>query len=696
MKEEVYNLIKKATFKDSTLIGLAGHLKISSEAEFQTLNKALHRLTKTGEIYRDKKGHYHVYLDKNLVKGKFDLKQAGFGFIILDQEEGKEKHPDIYIGRGNKGTAMDDDYCLVEIINEKAKDRFEGKIIKVIERSITFIIGEYHDGQIFPKNYSNDTVFKLKRADQSKVKNNQLIKAKITKYGRSYIKECALIEVIGNIDDKDIEIKEVIYRNNLISEFTPEEMDFARNVPQTIDASDIKNRVDLRNDTTFTIDGEYTKDIDDAISIKKENGKYKLGVHIADVSYYVTEKSVLDECAYKRGTSVYLANSVIPMLPRELSNGICSLNPEVDRFSLTCDMLINEKGEVVNYSIYPSIIRSKYKMTYTNINKILEGDETVTDTYKDIKDDVFLMQELQKILHSVRENMGSINFETIEPKFIFDDNGAIKDLKIRERLDAEKLIEEFMLVANQVVATHIAGMKLPFIYRIHELPNQEKLTYILKFLERLGYAENVDDNQTQFNLQQILKNVEGTLYEKVINTLLLRSMAKARYAKDNVGHYGLGFECYTHFTSPIRRYPDLIVHRLLRKYIFNNDIKYNDETKAKMDDIGTQTSKMERLAMISEREVMDMKKAEYMEQFIDQTFKGVISSVMKFGMFIELPNTVEGLVHIRSFDEEMEYHEETLSMVGSSSKKVYTIGDEVTVKLVKVNRLLGKIDFVLV
>jgi ribonuclease R len=692
MKDLVYNFIKKISHKDRSLISIAAHLNIDSEAGFRELTKTLHELTRNGLIYRDRDGNYHAQESSKIVKGKLDLKQAGFGFILVDDEE----YPDIYISRQHIGTAMDKDYCLVEIIREKSGNKFEGKILKVLERSITHIVGEYYEGQVFPKNYSDDVVYKLKKNDQSKCKNHQLIKAKITKYGKSFIKECALVEILGNADEKGIEIKEIIARHNLIHEFTEEEMNFAKNVESVINTDDIKNRIDLRKEKIFTVDGEYTKDIDDAISIKKKDENYILGVHIADVSHYVTEDSVLDKCAYNRGTSVYLANSVIPMLPRELSNGICSLNPNVDRYTLTCEMEITKKGEVVNYSIYPSVINSMYKLTYTNVNKILEKDEEITKEFSDIVDEVMLMHELQIILNTVREKMGSINFETIEPKFTFDEEGNIKDLTIRERQDAEKLIEEFMLVANQVVATHIFSQKLPFIYRIHELPNQDKLTYILNFLERLGYAQNIDDDLDQFNFQQILNNVEGTLYEKVITTLLLRSMAKARYARDNVGHYGLAFDNYTHFTSPIRRYPDLIVHRFLRRYVFCNNKSFDDELKAKLDDIALQASKTEREAVVCEREVMDMKKAEYMEPFVGDTFQGIISSVLKFGMFVELPNTVEGLIHIRNFDEEMEFNEATLSLVGKSTQKEYTIGEEVKVKLVKVNRLLGKIDFELV
>lgn len=693
MKEEVYNLIKKASYKERSLIGISSLLKINTEEEFQQLTKALDKLVKEGRIYRDKSGYYQTYSDKIIVKGKFDLKYKGYGFIIVDESE----YPDIFIPRNLKNTAMDEDYCLVEITKQKGKDRFEGRIIKVLERHVTQIVGEYYDGQIFPKNYTNDLVFKLRKEDQKKVKNHQLVKAKIIRYGKTFIKECKLIQVLGNIDDKDIEIIEVIHRNNLISEFKKEELDFAREIPQTIDEEEIKNRVDLRSETIFTIDGEYTKDIDDAVSIyKNKKGNFVLGVHIADVSYYVTEGSVLDKCAYERGTSIYLANSVIPMLPIELSNGICSLNPGVDRFTISCEMEINNAGEVIKYDIFPSVIKSIHKMTYTNVNKIIEKDPETLKEYSDIADKVMLMNELQSILSSVREEMGSINFETIEPKIIYDNSGDIKELIIKERLQSEKLIEEFMLVANQVIATHVFGMKLPFIYRIHELPNQEKLNQILSLLEKFGKEKGIDDNLTQHNFQQILKNVEGTLYEKVITTLLLRTMSKARYSREDVGHYGLAFEHYTHFTSPIRRYPDLIVHRLLRRYLFKQNKNINDDFISKLDDIAKQTSKMERVAMLAEREVMDMKKAEYMEEFIGQTFTGIISSILKFGMFVELPNTVEGLVHISTFDDEMEFDENNLILLGKHTKKQYTIGMEVKVKLVKVNRLLGKIDFELI
>jgi ribonuclease R len=335
-------------------------------------------------------------------------------------------------------------------------------------------------------------------------------------------------------------------------------------------------------------------------------------------------------------------------------------------------------------------------MTYTNINKILDGDQDIIDEYIDIQQNVILMHELQLILSEVREAMGSINFETIEPKFIFNRSGKITDMIVKERGLGEKMIEEFMLVANQVVASHVYHLKLPFIYRVHELPNEDKVNQVLSMIETLGINIDVENNMTQHNLQNILKSVEDTTYEKVINTLLLRSMAKARYARESLGHFGLAFDFYTHFTSPIRRYPDLIVHRNLRRYLFNNDRDITQKMIDRLDEIAKQSSKTERQAMEAEREIMDIKKAEYMEQYLGETFTGIISSVLKFGMFVELPNTVEGLVHISTFNEEMNYDEKNIQLVGISSDKRYNIGMEVQVKLVKVNKVLGKIDFELV
>ena len=472
MKESIYNLIIKAPYKERTLMAIAAKLELTKKKDFQSLTKNLDVLTKEKKIYRDKSNHYNVMDDKEIiVTGRLDLKAQGYGFIIVEDKE----MPDIYIARNNINSAMDNDLCLVKITTYKDKARLEGVIEKVLERSLTVIVGEYYNGQIFPKDFQEDIALKLAKEDQKKVKNHQLIKVKIINYKHPFFKDCELIEVIGHVDDEGIEILEVVHKYNLINKFTAEEEAFALSVNQEVKEEEIIGRKDLRKETIFTIDSESTKDIDDAISIRKLKENYLLGVHIADVSHYVTEDSILDKAAFNRGTSVYLADSVIPMLPKALSNGICSLNPKVDRLTLTCEMEITKKGEVIHYSIYPSVINSKYKMTYTNINKILDNDKEVIDEYQDIYQDVLTMQELQNILFDIREKMGSIDFETLEPKLLFDTHGKLSDIVIRERQTAERMIEEFMLVANQVVASHIYNLKLPFIYRIHELPNSEKL-----------------------------------------------------------------------------------------------------------------------------------------------------------------------------------------------------------------------------
>ena len=418
MKEKIYNLIKTAPYRERTLKAIAYSLNLKSKNDFKELTKNLDILMKEKKIQRDKKSHYNIVKNKDfIVKGRLDLKAQGYGFIIVEDKE----MPDVYISRSNINTAMNNDLCLVKVTNVKNKEKLEGVIEEVLERSLDFIVGEYYNGQIFPKDFHDDIALKLVKKDLNKVKNNQLIKAKIINYKHPYFKDCELVEVIGNVDDEGIEILEVIHKYNLINKFTKEEENFALNVNQEVKEEELVGRKDLRNLSIFTIDSESTKDIDDAISIERIKDNYLLGVHIADVSYYVKEDSILDKAAFARGTSVYLADSVIPMLPKALSNGICSLNPKVDRLTLTCEMEITKKGEVVNYKIYPSVINSKHKMTYTNINKMLDGDKEIITEYSDIYQDVLLMQELQNILFDIREKMGSIDFETLEPKLLFDE-----------------------------------------------------------------------------------------------------------------------------------------------------------------------------------------------------------------------------------------------------------------------------------
>ena len=458
---------------------------------------------------------------------------------------------------------------------------------------------------------------------------------------------------------------------------------------------DLKGRRDLRDEVIFTIDGDDTKDIDDAISIKKEGDTYTLGVHIADVSYYVKEGSPLDKEAMDRGTSVYLVDRVIPMLPHELSNGICSLNPNEDRLTISCVMKYDSEAKLLDYDIFPSVIRSRKQMTYKNVNSILEKN-IVPDGYEDFAEDLKLMNEFAMILRKDRVKRGYLDFDVDEAKILVDENCVPYKITKRERGAGENLIEDFMIAANECVATHIYNMDLPFIYRIHESPKEDKLRDFLSFVSNLGYQVTGDlKGNKSIAVQKLLKFVKDKKEGQVLTSLLLRCMQKAIYSPTNVGHFGLGSSCYTHFTSPIRRYPDTTVHRLLRTYLFNHDlsshtIHHNEE---KLIFVADHSSAMERAAVDCEREVEDMKMAEYMESHIGEEFEGMISSVMSFGMFVELDNLVEGLVPVRLMDDYFVFDEERMTLVGEKSHTKYTIGERVLIKVVAASKEAKTIDF---
>ena len=466
-------------------------------------------------------------------------------------------------------------------------------------------------------------------------------------------------------------------------------MEELKEIPDHVLDTELDGRVDYRDLLTITIDGEDAKDLDDGISLEIENDKYVLYVHIMDVSHYVIEDSPIDKEAYFRGTSVYLADTVIPMLPHYLSNGICSLNGDVDRLCITCKMVIDKKGFVIDSKIEPTIIHSNYRMTYTNVNKILDGDKI----YPDLKEMVFNARDLAKILKNRRMINGSIEFLTLEPKIICDPDGKAIDVKPHDRGVAESIIEEFMLIANQTVAKTIKNMNLPFLYRVHENPDPTKMEQMIKILKGLGINPHKKATQiSQFELQRLLKTVdEDKVY--VTNSVLLRCMMKARYAKEPLGHYGLAFQDYTHFTSPIRRYPDLTVHRLLRKYLFNYE--YDRPYYQNIDDVAEHTSKTERRAVDCERDVDKMKSAEYMEDHIDEEYDGLISGITNYGLYVMLDNTVEGLVSIHSISGRYIYNDEVMQLVNPYNGKTFKIGDKVHVKCVKASKELMQIDFLL-
>lgn len=508
--------------------------------------------------------------------------------------------------------------------------------------------------------------------------------------------------ILGHKNDPGIDILSVIHKHGLPGDFPADAMEQASSTPDTIDEKDLKDRRDLRDQVIVTIDGADAKDLDDAVTVTKlDDGSYKLGVHIADVSHYVTENSPIDKEALERGTSVYLVDRVIPMIPHRLSNGICSLNPKVDRLTLSCEMTINSQGQVTEHEIFQSVIKTTERMTYSDVNQILvDDDEELKQKYEPLVPMFKDMERLAQILRDKRMNRGAVDFDFKEAKVLVDEEGAVKDVVIRERSVAEKLIEEFMLVANETVAEHFHWMNVPFIYRIHEEPNAEKLQKFLEFVTTFGYVvKGTAGDIHPRALQSILDAVRDRPEETVISTVMLRSMKQAKYDPQSLGHFGLSTEFYTHFTSPIRRYPDLIVHRLIRTYLINGKVDEATQEKwaERLPDIAEHTSTMERRAVDAERETDDLKKAEYMLDKIGEEFDGMISSVTNFGMFVELPNTIEGLVHVSFMtDDYYRFDEQHFAMIGERTGNVFRIGDEITVKVVDVNKDERNIDFEIV
>ncbi|WP_209124993.1 ribonuclease R [Alkalihalobacillus sp. BA299] len=701
--ERLLAFMREEAYKPLTVSELEEAFGLTDSSEFKEFVKVLNHMEEKGLIVRTRSNRYGVPERMNLIKGKVQGNAKGFAFIIPEVQG----ETDVYVSQSDLGGAMNGDIVLVRLHPKSTGTRPEGSVIRIIERGMQQIVGTYMDHEQYgmvvadDKRIPND-IFIPKTASKGAAEGHKVV-VKITRYpeGRNSA-EGEVTEILGHKNDPGIDILSIIHKHGLPQEFPQDVLDQAESVPDEIDPDELKNRRDLRDQTIVTIDGADAKDLDDAVNVEKlENGNYKLGVHIADVSYYVKEGSPIDVEAEERGTSVYLVDRVIPMIPHRLSNGICSLNPKVDRLTLSCEMEITSDGQIVGHDIFQSVIRTTERMTYTDVRKILqEEDEEVLKRYEPLIPFFKQMGELADILRKKRFERGAIDFDFKEAKVLVDEEGKPNDVVIRERSVAERLIEEFMLAANETIAEHFHWLKLPFIYRIHDDPKEDKLNKFLEFITNFGYVvRGTANNIHPRALQQLLEAVRGEPEETVISTVMLRSMQQAKYDPESLGHFGLSTEFYTHFTSPIRRYPDLIVHRLIRTYLIEGktDEKTQSHWKHRLDEIAKHSSEMERRAVDAERETDEVKKAQFMEDKIGETFMGIISGVTNFGIFVELENTIEGLVHVSYLtDDYYSYDERAYAMIGERTGNVFRIGDELEVRCINVNVEESSIDFEIV
>lgn len=701
MKEKLLTFFNETETRPLSVDEIEEKLGIQDAEEFKELIKTLNSLEDSGELVRTRKNRYGLPEKMNLILGRIQMHNKGFAFL-LPEEEGVE---DIYINPSDLNSAMNGDKVLVRREKQSfAGDRAEGVVLRILERAITQVVGTYDDNKNFgfvipdDKRIPHD-IFIPKGKANGAIDGHKVI-AQITKYPEAWSSaEAEITEILGHKNDPGIDIISIIYKHGITIDFPDDVLQQASEIPDEISPEELEDRIDRRNEQIVTIDGADAKDLDDAISVKKlDNGNYQLGVYIADVSYYIEKGSPMDEEAYERGTSVYLVDRVIPMIPHRLSNGICSLNPQVDRLTIGCEMEITTSGEVVEHEFFPAVINSTERMTYTDVNKILvDQDKELREKYAELVPMFEQMEKLAAILRGKRKGRGAIDFDFKEAQVLVDDEGKAKDVVLRERSVGERLIEEFMLAANETVAEHFHWLDVPFIHRIHEDPDEGKLESFFEFLAGLGISVKGTANEIHPQaLQKVLDKIKDEPEEMIVSKLMLRSMKQAKYAPESVGHFGLATDFYTHFTSPIRRYPDLIVHRLIRTYLFEKkmDRKTIAEWREALPEIAKHTSEMERRAVDTERETDDLKKAEYMEDKIGEEFTGVISSVTNFGLFVELENTVEGLVHVSYLtDDYYHYDDRAHALIGEHTAKIYRVGDEVKVKVAQVNLDERAVDF---
>lgn len=692
MKEIILDKLRDNT--SLTIMELNDLLGLTTIDEYKSLQNTLDEMVSDGILYySDKKKKYLLLENSHLVKGTLSLNEKGFGFIIINKDI-----KDVYVNEKNINGAQDGDLVLFEYLN-KNKERPEGRIIKTIKRNYEPLVGEVIlvDGEYFVKPDRKGANIYIPRDNLNGAVEGHKVVVTPLKEGNRVGK---ITKIIGHKNDVGVDILSFVYEYNFSPSFPDEVVEELDDIPSYLTEEEINKelssgRRDLRSEEIFTIDGSDTKDIDDAISLSKlDDGKYKLGVHIADVSYYVKEGTKLDDEAYFRGTSVYLVDRVLPMLPHKLSNGICSLNENEDRFAFSCEMIIDDKGDIGHYEIFKSIIRSRKKMTYEEVNKILE-ENTTSEDYKPFEKTLLLMNELSKILRKKMIRRGYIEFESTEAKIKVDENCHPTHIESRVQRSGEELIENFMIAANETVASSIYYKNLPGIYRVHDKPDEKRLGEFMKFLSLHGYVVNgkskIDNPK---DLQHILSQLEEVPEVRVLHDMAIRSQAKAVYSDVNIGHFGLGSKCYSHFTSPIRRYPDLILHRLLKDYNYNYSDRIISERKEELPIECEHCSIREQEAQNCERDVDKMKKAEYMMDHIGEVYDGIISGVQEFGFFVELENTIEGLVKAESIKGDYYvFDNDLMALIGKKSKKKYSFGDKVKVKVTRADKDRSEIDF---
>ncbi|WP_206922362.1 ribonuclease R [Alicyclobacillus suci] len=703
-REELLEYMESDIYKPLTVQELSEVLDQTSASEFRDLVKLLTQLEDEGAVVRTKHNRYALPDTAGLVVGKLQMKARGFGFVISE----RDGEPDVYIPATEMNGAMSGDKVMAKVQNEgRGGAHREGTILRVVERANERIVGKItiyaHHAFVNPidKRFTQD-IF-IPKEEIRDAHDGYIVVVELTSFpSATHGPVGRIVEVLGHPDEPGVDILSVVRKYGLPEEFPEKVLRATEAIPLEIAADELKNRRDLRDEPMVTIDSESAKDLDDAVHVKLlENGNYLLGVHIADVGYYVKQGGAIDQEAFRRGTSVYLVDRVIPMLPPRLSNNICSLNPQVDRLAFSCQMEIDAEGNVVNHDIFPSVIKTTARMTYNNVRKILEdNDEALIEEYKELVPMFRHMEQLALILRQKRMRRGAVDFDFEEIYVKVNDLGEPIDIIPRQRSIAERLIEEFMLAANETVAEHFHWLGVPFVYRVHDEPDADKMITLNAFLHNFGYhLKGAGGSKVHPRaLQEVLNEVEGSREARMIATVMLRSMQQAKYKPECTGHFGLAAEYYTHFTSPIRRYPDLTIHRIMREVLAGPlSPEREAELRQFVEDASRQSSERERLAQDAEREVDQLKMVEYMQAHLDEEFDGIISSVTQFGIFVQLDNGVEGLIHISALDDDYYvFNERQMALIGERNRRVFRLGDPVRIVVTSASKEELQINFGLV